>query len=64
MAILRVRGEDGVVREVLALRGEQGDQGLPGADGHTPERGVDYWTEADKGEIKRYVDEAILGGAW
>ena len=30
----------------------------------TPERGVDYWTEEDKAEIKAYVDEAILGGAW
>lgn len=35
-----------------------------GTDGKTPERGVDYWTEADKAEIKSYVDEAILGGAW
>lgn len=32
MAILSVRGEDGVVREVLALRGEQGPQGEPGKD--------------------------------
>lgn len=27
-------------------------------------RGVDYWTEEDIAEIKSYVDEAILGGAW
>ncbi len=39
-------------------RGEQGEQG------YTPQRGTDYWTEADKAEIKSYVDEAILGGAW
>lgn len=31
---------------------------------HTPVRGVDYWTEADKAEIQGYVEEAILGGAW
>ena len=30
----------------------------------TPVKGVDYWTDADKAEIKSYVDEAILGGAW
>ena len=30
----------------------------------TPVRGEDYWTEADIAEIKSYVDEAILGGAW
>lgn len=35
-----------------------------GEDGYTPVRGTDYWTEADKAEIKAYVDEAILGGAW
>lgn len=38
--------------------------GANGADGYTPVRGTDYWTAADKAEIKSYVDEAILGGAW
>lgn len=35
-------------------KGEQGERGLTGAagaDGHTPERGVDYWTEEDQSEI-------------
>ena len=41
-----------------------GSQGSPGTGGYTPKRGEDYWTEADKTEIKGYVDEAILGGAW
>ena len=35
-----------------------------GADGKTPVRGTDYWTDEDKAEIKSYVDEAILGGVW
>ena len=35
-----------------------------GSDGDTPVRGVDYWTEADKAEIKAYVDDAILNGEW
>lgn len=35
-----------------------------GEDGYTPERGTDYWTENDIAEIKSYVDDAILGGAW
>ena len=35
-----------------------------GADGHTPVKGTDYWTEADKSEIKQYVDDAILNGEW
>ena len=38
--------------------------GKDGADGYTPVRGTDYWTDADKAEIKAYVDEAILGGEW
>lgn len=37
---------------------------ITGAPGKTPERGVDYWTQADIATIKSYVDEAILGGAW
>ena len=44
--------------------GEPGADGKPGKDGYTPRRGIDYWTDADKAEIKSYVDEAILGGAW
>lgn len=35
-----------------------------GKDGYTPVRGTDYWTDADKAEIKSYIDEAILGGEW
>lgn len=35
-----------------------------GKDGYTPVRGVDYWSPTDIAEIKAYVDEAILGGAW
>ncbi len=35
-----------------------------GDPGHTPVRGTDYWTESDIAEIKSYVDEAILNGAW
>lgn len=30
----------------------------------TPVKGVHYWTEADKAEIKAYVDDAILNGEW
>lgn len=29
-----------------------------------PVRGKHYWTEEDIAQIKAYVDEAILGGAW
>ena len=39
-------------------------QGAKGQDGYTPVRGKDYWTDADKSEIKTYVDDAILRGVW
>ena len=45
-------------------KGDPGRDGKNGADGKTPVRGVDYWTAADIAEIKAFVDEAILGGAW
>ena len=46
------------------LKGAPGANGKDGTNGTTPVRGTDYWTAADKAEIKAYVDEAILGGAW
>lgn len=42
----------------------EGINGSDGAEGYSPQREIDYWTEEDKAEIKGYVDEAILGGAW
>ena len=44
--------------------GTKGNVGATGAAGKTPVRGTDYWTDADKAEIRSYVDDAILGGAW
>lgn len=38
-------------------------QGGPGAPGKTPERGVDYWTEADKQEIVSEVLEQVPSGS-
>ena len=37
---------------------------LKGDAGYSPVRGTDYWTDADKAEIKAYVNEAILNGEW
>ncbi|MDY6042822.1 MAG: hypothetical protein SPI82_04025, partial [Lactobacillus johnsonii] len=39
-------------------------QGRAGTDGKSPIRGTDYWTDADKAEIKKWVDDAILNGKW
>ena len=51
-------------RGYQGARGEKGDRGSEGPAGYTPVRGVDYWTEADRNEIKAYVEDAIVGGAW
>ena len=54
-------------RGTPGAKGDRGDPGTPGANGvngKTPVRGTDYWTEADKTEIKSYVDEAIVNGEW
>lgn len=40
-------------------QGTQGAQGPKGADGKTPVRGVDYWTETDIAEINKYIDAKI-----
>lgn len=44
--------------------GPQGPAGVRGPAGYTPQRGADYWTESDIAQIKKYVDDAILGGKW
>lgn len=40
---------------VLAIKGEKGDKGDPG---YTPQKGVDYWTDAD---IQSMVADAVSG---
>lgn len=35
----------------VGLKGDKGDTGAVGADGYTPVKGTDYWTESDKAEI-------------
>lgn len=42
--------------------GAQGPQGPKGADGKTPVRGADYWTESDIAEIHKYIDAKIAEG--
>ena len=52
-------------QQALDLARSVHEQALAGDfNGYTPRRGVDYWTYADKQEIRSYVDDAILGGAW
>lgn len=48
MSVLYVRDKDGNLVPVQTIKGEKGEKG---DKGDTPERGTDYWTEADKTEI-------------
>ena len=47
------QGPQGIQGEVgpQGPKGDKGDKGDPGEAGHTPIKGTDYWTEADKAEI-------------
>lgn len=60
MSILRVRDAQGNVVDIPALVGPQGPpgpaggvgaDGKPGADGYTPVKYKDYFTEDDKAEM-------------
>lgn len=54
----------------VGLKGDKGDKGDPGAkgaDGKTPDKGIDYWTAADKQEIVNSVLSALptwTGGSY
>lgn len=62
---MRLRNSGAAWSTAIRLpEGVAGADGKDGIDGKTPEKGVDYWTEADKQEIKDYVDSAILNGEW
>lgn len=53
------------LEEALIRARESGEfNGPRGEKGETPQKGVDYWNAADIAQIKSFVDEAILGGAW
>lgn len=49
----------GLVKSALVQYGADGKDGVDGKDGYTPQRGVDYWTDADRAEINAYIDEQI-----
>lgn len=43
-------------------KGDTGPQGVPGADGHTPVKGVDYFTASDQADIVAAVLAALPNG--
>ena len=62
--ILTVYDDNGNSIPIPAIKGEKGKDG---ADGYTPVRGTDYWTESDKTEIVNDVLAALptwTGGSY
>ena len=53
MAILRVKDENGNVYDIPVIKGDKG------ADGYTPVKGVDYYTDEDKVAFQQQIDEAL-----
>ena len=45
--------------QLIAQKGQNGEQGEKGADGKTPVKGTDYYTEADKQEMVNLVLNAL-----
>ena len=65
---LKIKDEGGNWNSIAAIKGDKGDKGDTGpkgdkgdngADGHTPVKGVDYFTEADKQELVTAVIAAL-----
>lgn len=62
------RGERGAKGEVgpagpQGPKGEKGDTGTKGADGYTPIKGIDYFTEEDKAELVAELGDSGAGNA-
>lgn len=53
--------------DIGRVAGDPGEDGADGADGHTPVKGTDYWTAADKQGIVNDVLAALptwTGGSY
>lgn len=57
-AIIRVRLPNGKVIQIPAIKG---DPGVPGKDGHTPEKGLDYYTPDEKRELIAEIEQNVTG---
>ena len=67
MSVLKLKQNGAWVPISVGAQGVQGTAGAKGADGHTPVKGTDYWTDADKAEIVNDVLAALptwTGGSY
>lgn len=51
--VITITMEDGTTSTVTVRNGYKGE------NGHTPQRGVDYWTNSDIAEMKAYIDAQL-----
>jgi hypothetical protein len=57
MAVLKLKNEEtGEFESLEIISGPQGPQGIPGEEGYTPQKGIDYFTEE---EIQEIVDSIV-----
>ena len=59
---LGIRQEGDATYQYVNLKGDKGDKGekgTDGVDGYTPQKGVDYYTDADKAEMVQAVISAL-----
>lgn len=54
-------GKEALQLHFVLPKGDKGDKGDPGADGKTPVRGTDYWTDADKAAINADIAAQLAG---
>ena len=57
--IWKISLTDGREYNIVVKNGEQGLPGTPGQDGHTPEKGVDYFTEDDIASMVAEVESEL-----
>ena len=60
-AKLQAKADAGDFNGAPGAKGDKGDKGDPGADGYTPVRGTDYWTDADKAAINADIAAQVAG---
>ena len=60
-SIAAIKGDKGDTgpQGIQGIQGPKGDKGDTGANGHTPVKGTDYFTEADKQELVTAVIAAL-----
>lgn len=60
-AVYMQKFADGASYQIVTPKGDKGNKGDDGEDGYTPQKGVDYFTEADIDDVAESVAKKIKG---